>query len=195
MYEGDELLGGDEAAPDPHPHVRSLLGEAKPLENDLLTAQPGDNFPDPVVPVHVPRNAQSVRIVNRTTGGMTPHKSPHRMCGMGRRKRRTEPPKRPCVPENANYEQACRILMAWRIDAMSWQRWGDSSKELETGLHVSERTASAWRSGFRSPELHEVAIVARMFGVTMDFMYLGSTIGLDNETLARLSAIGLLSKG
>lgn len=85
-------------------------------------------------------------------------------------------------------------MMAWRIDTLCWQRWGDQRGPLVEKFGITHKTAWTWKSGARTPHLHDVARLAAEFGVTIDFLYLGSVLGLNETALAELSAIGLLNQ-
>jgi DNA-binding XRE family transcriptional regulator len=82
--------------------------------------------------------------------------------------------------------------MAWRIDVLSWARWGRDMAPLMQLFNIADRTVYSWKTGARSPELHEAAMLAREFGVTLDYLYLGDTSGLTQGRIAELSALGLI---
>jgi hypothetical protein len=182
----------DGAAADPHADGAALHSK---LAGQLsIAAQSSDDLTNGSRAIlHTSKGEPFVPVVKAPLGAGTRKAKGHRLCRMPRTRRLATPPPPPKLEGTANFELRSRRMMAWRIDVLCWRRWGDQRAPLMEKFNISHKTAWTWRSGARTPHLHEVALLAREFGVTMDFLYLGSTIGLDDQTLAGLSAIGLLN--
>lgn len=93
-----------------------------------------------------------------------------------------------------NAELQFRLVLGWRINCLRWSRWHDDRKPLAELMKVTTKTISNWERGERHPYPYEIAQLARIFGVTTDFLMNGSTLGLGSDILESVSAMGLLDK-
>lgn len=66
---------------------------------------------------------------------------------------------------------------------------GMSSSAIADAAGIARNTYSQWRKGKGRPQLDQAVLLCDRFGITLDWIYLGSTSGLPYQFMVRLDKI------